>query len=204
MGKGKELRILAVDPGTRHMGFAVLEGGALLYHDVKTIGRRGSPGEILEEGRRVVARFIEDFRPGVLAVEKAFFARNRNTAVLNALVDEIRILGGRKGLQVVSLAPTTVKQAVCGDGLAKKDRVARAVCSIFPELRVYLSQDRRWKERYHSNRYDAVALTIATARRVAGKEGFGPPRRPRNAAQETTGLSRNRATRETQDPSRPK
>lgn len=36
--------------------------------------------------------------------------------------------------------------------------VARVIVSKFPELKVYLTQDRAWKERYHQNMFDAVAL----------------------------------------------
>lgn len=30
-------------------------------------------------------------------------------------------------------------------------------------LKVYLPQDRKWKERYHANMFDAVALAIVAA-----------------------------------------
>ena len=32
--------------------------------------------------------------------------------------------------------------------------------SKYPELKVYLTQDRAWKERYHQNMFDAVALGL--------------------------------------------
>ncbi len=64
----------------------------------------------------------------------------------------------RKGLQVQSFAPSTMKKMICGNGRASKEEVARVVVSKFPELKVYLTQDRKWKERYHQNMFDAVAL----------------------------------------------
>jgi len=36
--------------------------------------------------------------------------------------------------------------------------VARAIVRKYPELKVYLTQDRAWKERFHANMFDAVAL----------------------------------------------
>jgi hypothetical protein len=36
--------------------------------------------------------------------------------------------------------------------------VARIIVARFPELKVNLTQDRAWKERYHQNMFDAVAL----------------------------------------------
>jgi hypothetical protein len=36
--------------------------------------------------------------------------------------------------------------------------VARVIVSKCPELKVYFTQDRAWKELYHQNMFDAVAL----------------------------------------------
>jgi len=37
-------------------------------------------------------------------------------------------------------------------------KVAKAIAAKYPELKVYLTQDRGWKERYHQNMFDVVAL----------------------------------------------
>ena len=158
MLKNKKIRVLAIDPGTRAMGVALLEKGDLIYHGVKTISRGGSPHEKLNEGRKIVLRLIKDFKPQIMVVEKTFFANNRNSALLNVFADEIIIVGRRKGLKVLAFAPNVVKKAVCRNGWAKKDEVASAVVARYPELRVYLGQNRKWKSRYHANMFDAVAL----------------------------------------------
>jgi hypothetical protein len=36
--------------------------------------------------------------------------------------------------------------------------VATVIISKYPELKVYLTQDRAWKEEFHQNMFDAVAL----------------------------------------------
>jgi len=158
MPKKDKIRVLAIDPGTRVIGIAFLEGKELIYYGVKTIRKRRSPHETLKAARKVVLRLIRDFRPQVLVVEKAFFANNRNASLLNVFVDEIRAIGRRKGLKVVGYAPSTVKKFICGNGRASKGDVARNIVSRYPELKVYLTQDRAWKERYHQNMFDAVAL----------------------------------------------
>ena len=162
----KRKRILAIDPGTRHMGVALLDGGRLIYHGVKDIPGVGSPHDRLKEARRTVLRLIRDFRPNVLAIEKAFFANNRNVALLNVLVDETRTIAKRKGLAVVSFAPSTVKKFTCGNGRASKRQVARVVVAKYPQLGVYMTQDRKWKERYHQNMFDAVAIGMMAATHV--------------------------------------
>ena len=162
-------RILAIDPGTREMGVAFLDGKKLSYYGVKVIKGGKSPHEKLREGRKIVLRLIKDFKPQVLVVEKAFFCNNRNAAILNVLVDEIKAVGKRKGLNVVSYAPSTVKKLICGNGRASKKELSKVVVSKYPELKVYLSQDRAWKEEYHQNMFDAVALGLmASSSRTAG------------------------------------
>jgi len=55
-------------------------------------------------------------------------------------------------------ARSLVKKAICGNGRASKKDVTRVMVSKFPELKVYLTQGRAWKELYHQNMFDAVAL----------------------------------------------
>ena len=166
MIKNKNLRVLAIDPGTRHMGVALLENGTPVYVGVKSIKGRMPPHETLQAGRRIILRLIKDFRPKILVFEKTFFANNRNSSLLNVLGDEIEAIGKRKRLKVMSFAPSTVKKAICGNGRASKEDVARVLVSRFPELKVYLTQDRKWKERYHQNMFDALALGILAAKLV--------------------------------------
>jgi crossover junction endodeoxyribonuclease RuvC len=153
-------RILAIDPGTREMGVAVLDDGALHYHGVKVIRKGRSPNATLSRVRTIVAELIEDFRPGILVIEQTFIGRNRNAALLNVLGDEIQSPARRNGMQVMTFAPSTVRKAVCGDGRADKAAVAKVVAARYPELKAYLFKDRKWKERFHANMFDAVALAM--------------------------------------------
>ena len=142
------------------MGVAFLDDGKLIHHAVKVIAKGQSPQQTLQRARDAVIRLIDDFEPNVVAVERTFFSQNRNTALLNVLFDEIRSLARRRRLTFVSFAPSTIKKFICGNGHAGKSAVAMAIVSKFPELKVYLTQDRAWKERFHQNMFDAVALGI--------------------------------------------
>jgi len=154
-------RVLAIDPGTVHMGVAVLEAEALIHHAVESVKNRRSPHEILSACRRVVLRLLRDFRPATIACERTFFANNRNAALLNVLSDEICEIARQQRILFVGLAPSTVKRAVTGDGSADKGAVATAVAARFPELLGYLAHDRKSTSRYYSNMFDAVALALA-------------------------------------------
>jgi len=153
-------KILAIDPGTKYMGVAFLDNGAIIYCGVKVIRNRRSPHETLRACRKIILRLINDFQPETLVVEKTFFAQSKNTALLNVLVDEIKNIGRRKGLRVLCFAPSTMKKMICGNGRATKEEIARVIVSKYPELKVFLTQDRKWKERFHQNMFDAVALGL--------------------------------------------
>lgn len=154
----KNQKILAIDPGTREMGIAFLDKEKLVYHGVKTFKRGRSPHETLREGRKTILRLIRDFKPQVFVVEKSFFAKNRNISLLNVFIDEMMSIAKRNELEVLSFAPCTLKKFICGYGRASKEDVARVIVAKYPELKVYLTQDRAWKEKFHQNMFDAVAL----------------------------------------------
>ena len=157
-------KILAIDPGTKEMGFAFFDNSELVYHGVSVI-KDGSPDEKLTEGKKIILRLIKDFRPHILVVERAFFGNNKTAAVMNVFVSEIMSIGKRKELKVISYAPTTVRKFICGDGRADKKALSEVIVSKFPKLKVYLTQDRAWKERYHQNMFDAVALAMMAMRK---------------------------------------
>jgi len=141
------------------VGIAFLDDGKLLYQSVCMINGM-TPHEKLRDGRKIILRLIRDFKPNILVVEKAFFANNRTAALLNVFVDEIIAVGKRKELRVISYAPTTVRKFICNNGRADKKTLSEVIVSKYPELRVYLTQDRAWKELYHQNMFDAVALGL--------------------------------------------
>ena len=148
------------------MGVAFLDHEKLMYHGVKVIGRGQCPNDNLRHARNAVLRLVADFQPDTLALEKAFFGNNRNVALLNVLVDEIRSIAHKKHLILMEYAPCTIKKFTCGNGRADKADVARVVVSRFPELKVYLTQDRAWKVRFHQNMFDAVALAMMALARA--------------------------------------
>jgi len=120
------------------MGVALLENGKLVYHAVKVVNKGRSPHQTLKRAKGVILRLIDDLAPQVIAVEKTFFSKNRNAALLNVLFDEIRSVARRKRLKFVSYAPSTIKKFTCGNGRSNKREVAR--------VRTDLLEDAIWED----------------------------------------------------------
>jgi len=111
-----KLKILAIDPGTKHTGYAFLDKGKLIYYGVKVIKKKKSPHETLIAGRKIVLRLINDLKPNILAIEKTFISNNRSSSLLNVFFDEIKAVGRRKGLRILCFAPSTVKKHIAKNG----------------------------------------------------------------------------------------
>ena len=165
----KNTKILAIDPGTRYMGIAFFDKDELIYHNVCVIEGKSSQDK-LKEGKRIILRLIRDFRPNVVVVEKAFFENHKTASLLNVFVDEIKSIAKKRNLKLMSFAATTVRKFIGGNGNADKKALREVIVSRIPKLKVYLTQDRVWKERYHQNMFDAIGLGLmALSSMVNGK-----------------------------------
>jgi Holliday junction resolvasome RuvABC endonuclease subunit len=69
-------------------------------------------------------------------------------------------LAARRQIAFAAYPPQSVRKTVAGNGKATKADVAVAVAYVFPSLRVYLTQDRKWKLAYWRNMTDAIALAL--------------------------------------------
>jgi Holliday junction resolvasome RuvABC endonuclease subunit len=180
MIKKPKPRILAIDPGTGHIGIAVLQGSDLLYHGVITMPHPRAPEAVRRNTRVLLRQLFSDFRPKVLAVEENSIGSKRARSLLHAVVSETLRLGRREGMHVVTRTASTVKKSVTGNGRASKEEVARAVARRYPELTAYLRQTAKWRALYHANMFDAVALgmevSTSTCRARAGGSAAAVPR----------------------------
>ena len=165
----KYKNILAIDPGLRALGFAVTGSRGQLRHvEVFTTPPKLSIASTL---RRVSTRLddiLKLYEPDVLLIESTWPNENQTLAQVHRVAQRcIAIASKKHGLPAVSLPALTVRRKLTGSGWSGKYEVARAVVSRYPELQIYLRQDRTWKERHFQNLFDALALIISE--REAGR-----------------------------------
>ena len=151
--------ILALDPGLRELGYAVLSGRRLVTGGV--LGLRQTPKEVrLAEARKHVRSWLRAHRPRVVVAEKTYRHPVPWLNDLHRLTLSVRRAAARRSIAFATYAPQRVRRHVVGNGWATKSEVALAIAHRYPTLRVYLTQDRRWKERYWQNMFDAIALAL--------------------------------------------
>ena len=151
--------ILALDPGLRELGYAIVSGRRLLASGVVALKYRPTRRR-LPEAHESLGHLIRGYRPGALVLEQIPRRPLEETGGLPALGRLIRRLATRYRLRLATYSVRSVRRTVVGNGWAGKQATAEAIVKRFPELRVQLTQDRQWKVKHWQNMFDAVALAL--------------------------------------------
>lgn len=153
--------VVAIDPGTREMGYAHLQGLNLKDYGVISLrSKQTHKKDLLERIDIEVTRLLSEKRPDVLVLEKNRFSQIRSNVRLTLAVYQIRSSAKKRHIPVIEYDPRMVRRVVCEDGNAVKIEVARTIAVRYPEMKVYLTSDRRWKVRYYQNIFDAIACGL--------------------------------------------
>lgn len=164
-----QTKILAIDPGTREIGVAVLENEELIYYGVKSIKNRKRPQHVLQEAARIINGLINTYRPSILAIEKTFLIQ-KSGSLLIVVADEIKATGQAGGLAIYEYAPTLVRKLICNTGKATKREVAKMLASCYPHLTRYLVQRSKWEELYYANMFDAIAVGLCCYQAIVKRD----------------------------------
>ena len=129
------MRVLGIDPGTRHLGWGVLscQGTRIEHvaHGVIDTDVGASLAERLIEIDDALVQVIEEHHPGVSAVEGLFFAKDAQSAAKLGHARGVVLLRlSRAGLDIHEYAPAKVKRAVVGRGAADKHQVAMVMATV--------------------------------------------------------------------------
>ena len=139
--------ILAVDPGSRELGVAVIRGGELLFYGVKTVSNRQNPQTILEAISSHIRNLIKKYRPARLAIEKIFIRQN-SYALPAVVAEQIKATAGEADLPIDEYAPASVRKRLCQTGRATKRETAEILTERFPELKRYYLRTTKWEIDY--------------------------------------------------------
>jgi crossover junction endodeoxyribonuclease RuvC len=149
-------RVLGVDPGLTRCGLGVVEGipgrpPSLVATGVVRTGADEDIAARLLAIEQEIERWLAEYRPDAVAVERVFAQHNVRTVMGTAQVGAVAIVcAARHGLPVALHTPSEVKAAVTGSGRADKDQVTTMVMRLL-----------RLTERpYPADAADALALAI--------------------------------------------
>lgn len=123
------MRVLGLDPGSRHTGYGVVEGEGNRYRGLKS-GRVAPPGKLdlphrLHAIAERVGEIMDEYTPDCVAVEEAFYHESvRSTLVLGHVRGALLVVAVSRGLAIAEYSPREIKLSVAGNGGATKDQVA--------------------------------------------------------------------------------
>lgn len=124
--------ILGIDPGTATTGYAIIEEGlsALIPRAFGCIltSPHIEDAKRLKQIRSELYKIIRQYKPGLAAIERLFFATNVKTAISVAHARGVILETiASAHISVLEYTPLQVKQAVTGYGRADKSQVQKMV-----------------------------------------------------------------------------
>lgn len=167
------MRILGIDPGTRNVGWGIIEEKGNSLHCIAsgTIKTKGDDLACrLVEIYRGLRAAIEEHSPQEAAVETVFAGKNIKTAIAIGEGRGVALLAAAEsGLPVRGYEPTVVKKAITSSGRAGKEQVMQVV-KILLALPKLPDSD---------HEADALAMAITHSRRrgVENMAGLNMPTR---------------------------
>jgi crossover junction endodeoxyribonuclease RuvC len=129
-------RVFGVDPGLTRCGLGVVEGVPGRSPRLIAVGVvRTDAGDDISARllaiEEEIERWLTEYRPDAVAVERVFSQHNVRTVMGTAQAGAVAIVcAARRGLPVALHTPSEVKAAVTGNGRADKDQVAAMVMRL--------------------------------------------------------------------------
>lgn len=127
------MRLLAVDPSSTKLGWAVMDNDNLVDFGLIST-HRVQYAQRFTYICRELGKLLDKYRFTELACERAFMATGYNTAALQVAVMSIKSFCLSHKLIMALYSNNEWKVSVAGAGNADKAQVARYVCLIYPEL----------------------------------------------------------------------
>ena len=132
----RRARVLGVDPGLTRCGLGVVDGvpgrppGLVAVGVIRTDAGGDIAGRLLAVEAEI-ERWLTEYQPDTVAVERVFSQHNVRTVMGTAQAGAVAIVcAARRGLPVALHTPSEVKAAVTGNGRAGKEQVTTMVTRL--------------------------------------------------------------------------
>ena len=154
----RPLKIIGINPGTRYLGIAVLDGSELLDWRIKALEGKWSE-EKLKKATEILSELFNQYEPNALAIKKLH--PSRRTENLLRLSDKIKNFARLKKLKVFQYSIKDIEKSYIVDEKLNKRNLFEALVKFYPELYPELKKEQSYKNPYHTRIFEAVALASA-------------------------------------------
>ncbi len=123
---------LGIDPGTRRIGYGVVEKKKdnVLRFMAAGILKIESSNDVkaLTETKKNIAAIIQKYKPDIIGIEKLYFAKNQKTAMAVAQARGVLLVTAEEaGIPIKEYAPNEIKLGITGYGFADKKAILKMV-----------------------------------------------------------------------------
>lgn len=162
------MRVLGIDPGTRHLGFGIVDWRVDAQRaDYVICGVIDLPAAApmptrLKQLQEELIQVIDKYSPDLVGMEDLFFGINVQSAIRIGEARAVVMLTlAQYDLPLIEIPPASVKKAVTGQGRAGKEQVQKMVTLLLELNRPPSSPDAA----------DALAVALAAGMK---RRGLGP------------------------------
>lgn len=156
-------RILAVNPGSRYIGWAAFRGPELLDWGVRVI-RAKTPRGKLASVQQILFEAVDRFHPDTLAVKRLHSSRTSGS--LSSLTNKIKQRARRRRLRVCEYSIEQLKQHLSPNGKLNKRGLAEHVAAEYPALAPDFRKEQANRNPYYVRMFEAVALGMVCYERL--------------------------------------
>ncbi len=127
------MRVLGIDPGNYHTGFAVVESPQqCLYIESLSFDKKSAYETRLNRIYEHSLYLLEHYAPKVIAIEDCYLNKNVRSLVQLARIQGLIIaLALSRRLSFLILPPTLIKKHIVGKGNASKEQVQRMLKHVY-------------------------------------------------------------------------
>lgn len=167
-----KLPVLALAPGGRHCGVAVLDEKELLYFAVKTMKTSYSSPDYEREIALMLNNLFNQFTPKNI-VYKKLNPQQRNFPALQTFRETVETEAVKHNIPVTETSFKHAAALLVSDGKRTKAHVFAKLTEIFPELRQFTNRPSHTQKRYYERLLAAVAIGLVavsegTEKKIAG------------------------------------
>lgn len=159
------MRIIGIDPGSRFLGFGVIEYQSGVYKPVEYGTLKFNSDDNLTRRLLQVGDEIEDlfktYQADQLAIEKIFLGKNADSAFKLGHVRGVVLYHALKqGMETFEYATRSVKKGVTGNGGAEKDHVRMVIQKILniPTVKSLDASDALALACYHAQQIKIIGM----------------------------------------------
>lgn len=151
-------KTLAIDPGGKELGIAVLEDQQLLFYAVKPTKLRAHNQISFQHIKKLIQNFIITYEVTALVIKEVPDSYV-NAREINKVANCIKKLAQSRNISVFEYSPNVICRSVCKNDKATRQQAARCLAIDYPELAQFEAKS-GWRKRYYGKIFTALALGL--------------------------------------------